>query len=265
MTGELPPDAEDELRRAKLLLESDTFANRLMRVLGEPLERGLHLLPARGAALVSSAVRRSLDGALRLAAWSLPAAGEALAAPGFASTDGFHDLAVTALGAGGGFFGLLGLPLELPVTTTLMLRSIAEIARREGESPASPGTRLACLEVLGLGARPGAEQGASYLLLRNAIAKEVGMAATYLASGGAVDLEAPAIVRFIAKVAERFGVAVTERAAAMAVPVIGAAGGAFVNHLFIDHYQKLARGHFTVRRLERTHGEALVRAAYARL
>ena len=40
-----------------------------------------------------------------------------------------------ASGAAGGAFGLASLPVELPVSTTIMLRSIADIARAEGEDP----------------------------------------------------------------------------------------------------------------------------------
>jgi hypothetical protein len=47
--------------------------------------------------------------------------------------------------------------------------------------------------------------------------------------------------------------------------VIGAFGGAVVNYAFIDHFQDVARGHFTVRRLERAYGEAVVRVEYDRI
>mgnify|MGYP000962519498 FL=1 len=58
---------------------------------------------------------------------------------------------------------------------------------------------------------------------------------------------------------------VSEKAAAVAVPVLGAAGGAAINVLFLDHFQKVAEGHFTVRQLERRHGAAAVEAAYRKL
>ena len=58
---------------------------------------------------------------------------------------------------------------------------------------------------------------------------------------------------------------VSEKVAAQAVPVIGAAGGVVINVLFIDHFQEMARGHFIVRRLERTYDPQLVRAEYERL
>ena len=52
---------------------------------------------------------------------------------------------------------------------------------------------------------------------------------------------------------------VTQKFAAQMVPVIGAFGGAVVNYAFIDHFQDVARGHFTVRRLERSYGKDEVR------
>ena len=70
------------------------------------------------------------------------------------------------------------------------------------------------------------------------------------------------IVRLITQIASRFGVVVTQKAAAQAIPVIGALGGAAVNYAFIDHFQSVARGHFTVRRLERKYGKDDVFAAY---
>jgi hypothetical protein len=60
-------------------------------------------------------------------------------------------------------------------------------------------------------------------------------------------------------------VSVSEKVAVEAVPVIGAAGGAAINVLFTGHFQRMAHGHFTVRRLERTYGEAAVREAYEAL
>ena len=60
------------------------------------------------------------------------------------------------------------------------------------------------------------------------------------------------VVRLVAQLASRFGVAVTEKAAAQAVPIVGAVGGAAINAAFADHFQNVARGHFIIRRLERS-------------
>ena len=57
----------------------------------------------------------------------------------------------------------------------------------------------------------------------------------------------------------------TQKAAAQALPALGAAGGAIVNTMFMDHYQDMARGHFIVRKLERKHGIVKVQKLYAEL
>jgi hypothetical protein len=61
------------------------------------------------------------------------------------------------------------------------------------------------------------------------------------------------------------GLVVTQKVAAQALPVVGALGGAAVNYAFIEHFQDVARGHFTVRRLERLYGKDVVRAEYDRI
>jgi len=52
------------------------------------------------------------------------------------------------------------------------------------------------------------------------------------------------------EIASRFRTAVSERVAASALPFIGALSGATVNLMFMSHFQQIAEGHFTVRRLE---------------
>ncbi|MNW10716.1 hypothetical protein D3C71_2079900 [compost metagenome] len=63
----------------------------------------------------------------------------------------------------------------------------------------------------------------------------------------------------------RFGVVVSEKFAAQAVPVIGAVAGATLNTIFIGYYQDMARGHFIVKRLERKYGFESVRLVYGSL
>ena len=98
--------------------------------------------------------------------------------------------------------------------------------------------------------------------MRATLAKAISEAASYLGKRGVVDHAAPALVRFMAAVAARFGVVISEEVAAKAVPVVGAAAGATINVLFLDHFQAMARGHFIVKRLEARHGPDRVRAAY---
>ena len=64
-----------------------------------------------------------------------------------------HRTLAAASGAVGGAFGLALLPLELPISTTLMLRSIADVGREEGEDLARPRGGVACMQVFALGGR----------------------------------------------------------------------------------------------------------------
>ena len=101
--------------------------------------------------------------------------------------------------------------------------------------------------------------------MRGLLAKSVTQAARFIVERGAIEEGAPILVRFITQVASRFGIVVTQKLAAQAIPLVGALGGAAVNYAFIEHFQDVARGHFTVRRLERAYGKELVRREYERL
>jgi hypothetical protein len=60
-------------------------------------------------------------------------------------------------------------------------------------------------------------------------------------------------------------VVISDKAAVQMIPVAGAASGAVLNYLFMQHYQDVARGHFIVRRLEREYGIEPIREAYLRV
>ena len=143
-----------------------------------------------------------------------------------------------------------------------MLRSIADIGRSEGEQIRSIESRLACIEVFALGGRLQSDDASElgYFAVRTALARAMAEAAQFIAERGVAREGAPVLVKLVAQIAARFEVVVSEKAAAQALPLIGAAGGAIVNLLFIDHFQDMARGHFIVRRLERTWGAEAVRA-----
>ena len=148
-----------------------------------------------------------------------------------------------------------------------MLRSIADIARSEGEDLSTPDAALSCVHVFALGA-PGGEGGASdngYFAVRSMLAKTMAEAARFVAERSIVEEGAPVLIRVVTHVASRFGLVVTQKIAAQALPIVGALGGAMVNYAFIEHFQQMARGHFTVRRLERKYGHEAVRAEYDRL
>jgi hypothetical protein len=81
----------------------------------------------------------------------------------------------TASGAAGGTFGLAALPVELPVSTVIMLRSIADIARSEGDDLSDPEAALSCVEVFALGGRAGSADASEsgYFAVRGVLAKPV--------------------------------------------------------------------------------------------
>ena len=105
--------------------------------------------------------------------------------PGEKASNLWNKALVAAVGAGGGFFGLKALAIELPISTTIMLRSIAEIAREQGESIGSIETKMACLEVLALGGKVESDvaEESSYYVMRSALAKAVTEATEYLSKG----------------------------------------------------------------------------------
>lgn len=255
-------DADDlaALREARALLENPGLAAQLANAVGAPLEYVLaRRLPAAVSRLVDTATRKALDQSLRVAMATLAKGG----APRAARTRS-HTFAAAATGAVGGAFGMAGLALELPVTTTLILRSIADVARSEGEALDDPQATFACFEVLTMGGRGSADDGSEsgYFAARALLAQQVAAAAQYVAVHGMAGKGGPAIVQLLSAIASRFSVNVSQKLALQAVPVVGAVTGATLNTVFMRHFQRMARGHFVVRRLERRHGAETVRRAY---
>ena len=254
--------AEDRaaLHEAVRALEHPGFAARLANVIGQPVERVGRALPPAAAEAIAAVTAKALNAAMSIALTTLKRTP-------WTGSRRLHTTLAAASGAAGGAFGLVSLPIELPLSTVIMLRSIAEIAQRAGEDLDTADAALACVQVFALGARTPASGAADsgYFAVRGILAKSVSEAARYIADRGILEEGAPALVRLISLVASRFGVVVTQKLAAQAIPVIGAVGGAAVNYAFIEHFQDTAAGHFTVRRLERIHGKDTVREEYERL
>jgi hypothetical protein len=247
------------LRGAVAALEHPGLAARLTNMVGKPIELIGYALPASASQAITAATTKALEMALEVALRSLHQAPRA-------GSQRLHKALATASGAVGGAFGLASLPIELPLSTIIMLRSIAEIARSEGEDLSDPEAALSCVQVFALGGRPGSADASEsgYFAVRGILAKSVTQAARFVVERGVVEEGGPVLVRFITQVASRFGLVVTQKLAAQAIPLVGALGGAAVNYAFIEHFQEVARGHFTVRRLERAYGKEAVRKAYER-
>jgi len=128
------------------------------------------------------------------------------------------------------------------VTTLAIMRRIGRIALEEGEDLATDSARRACLEVFALrSGHTGVESEGGYYRTR------------MLLQGGP-------LLRLLAEVAAKYGVQLGQKLAVQAVPVAGAVCGAAINTAFMGQYERLARAHFTMRRLERVWGEAKINA-----
>jgi hypothetical protein len=252
----------NDLARAVVLLEKPGLGIRFISLIGYPIEGILSALPGPLARAIGTMAGKAVGTALYAALRTL----------GKKTSRGkphrwLHRILVLLSGAIGGFFGFPGLMLELPISTTLMFRSIAGIARREGEDLSSGDAQMACITVFALGGRSKIDNPAdtAYYATRAAVTRALSEAAEFITQRGMTEEGAPMLVRLMANVASRFGLVVTDKVAAEVIPIVGALGGASINLVFIDHLQAAAQGHFTVRRLERKYGGERVRREYERV
>jgi hypothetical protein len=268
----IPPCEVEFVERAANYLENPSFLVRVADIVGMPLEGVLHLAPARVTEAVDVALRRALD----FAVITLP--GPTKPIDDFPSLEqrawwtGYRHSAVTALTGGtAGLFGTLGLCVELPVTTCVMLRSISAIARECGEDTREIDVRLECLSLFAFGGPSTADDDmdASYLAVRASLNSLVKQASKFVSHTPAEEVmrsiksgTAPALVKLLGKISSRFELAVSEKLLAQAVPFFGALGGATINVLFAEHFNAVARYHFGLRHLGRRWGEDTVGAIY---
>jgi hypothetical protein len=252
----LPLAAQRDLRRAVDLLERSSFAVRLANYAGKPLNRVLGFVPELDSTLrrlAQSAILRCLEVAI-----------DSQEDEDFPPSSWLPKALTGLTGGLGGLFGAVALPVELPVTTTLMLRAIADIARDQGEDLSTIDGRLACLEVFALGTGPRSERHSDfgYYASRVLFAKLSSEVVSYVAERSVLDVSAPVVTRLVGEIAGRFGLVLSERVAAGAVPVLGAVSGATLNVIFMRHFERVATGHFTLRRMEREHGQQMIRQCY---
>ena len=246
-----------DLKRAKALLEKDSIAIKTANLFGDAAETlGKFLPPAylESVAMCNvAAIEKSWEFTMTT-----------MSAPDVPSeSEGRHILYVTISGAVGGV-GILTLFAELPVTTVLMLRAIADIARDEGEDYNQFETKIASLEVFALGGE-GADENTGetgYYAIRTSLEKPLLESSKHIAKKGMAGMGAPFAVQLVAKIAARYQTLISAQAAAKAIPIAGAVAGAIINIAFINLFQDKARGHFIVRRLERKYGAGEIRQAY---
>lgn len=257
---------QHELAEAHRLLNNPSLATKIASLV--PIEEGMKRLPYGAQRRVIDITESALKTSLKAALFTIKDD------PKKEQRNLIHKSSVAISGALGGAFGLPAIALELPISTTIMLRSIADIARSQGESVSDPNTISECISVFALGGSTKSDDNAEigYFGIRSILAYQVSAAGQFIAKELAKKTSerlalcsGPNVVKLINDVASRFGVEITHKLAAQLVPAIGAAGGATFNWLFLSHYQDMARGHFTIRRLERTYGQELIGQEYNKL
>lgn len=240
-------------------LESTSLATSISHVIGMPIEKALSALPGHWSNIVSRMTRKALEKTLNVALYSLDN-------KKLKPKNRTHKLLVSFSGGVGGVFGLSALAVELPISATIMLRSIADIARSYGENLNNLNSKLACLTVFALsgGGVENASESAdtSYYAVRSFLTKALGDSTNHIAIHGLSKESAPVLVQFINAVSTRFSVPISSKIAAQSIPIVGAISGASINWLFIQHYQKMAKAHFSIRFLERKYGEKVVESLY---
>jgi hypothetical protein len=247
--------SEDELQElrevARLHSEAAGLVIKLAGWAGEEAHKLVTKIPASWQARVEEAADLALRQSYELAAVTQPdaeAGGWLNRALAWTQGERWHQVATGVTGAVGGFGGLATALMELPVTTTLILRSIQEIAAAYGEDLRDEAVRAQCLGVFGFaGPLTGDDD------------METGLFATRLVLTGST------VAEILKVVLPRFGLVVGEKLLAQATPVLGAAVAVTLNTTFTGFYQTMAHVHFRLRKLERQHDDEQVRACFERI
>lgn len=138
----------------------------------------------------------------------------------------------TAMGAAGGFGGLPTALAELPVTTTILLRTIQDVAAEHGFDPGEAAVQFDCVEVFGVAGPLDHDDGSDLAFI-----------------GTRMTVTGVALQRLISRVAPRLATVLGQKLAAQTVPLLGAAAGAATNYAYTGYYGEMAHVHFGLRRL----------------
>ena len=195
-----------------------------LNLIGAQAEGLLDRLPPEARARLGTATERAL---MRAAEAAHGSRGSVPDLP-----QGRARLLTTVMGAAGGMGGLPTAIAELPVTVTVLLRAIQDVAAEHGFDPAEPGVRFASVEVFGTAGPLSDDDGA-----------DLGFV------GARVTLTGAALRALISRVAPRLAAALGPKLAAQSVPILGAAAGAATNFAYTRYYQDMAHVHFGLRRL----------------
>lgn len=220
-----PVDTEAELDRlAARYRAAGGLGVQMLTMLGGTAEGLLERLPANVRSGLNSATEQALSMAMQAAQTSRSAVPD--------QKPWVNTAVTTAMGAAGGFGGLPTALVELPATTTVLLRAIQGVAADYGFDPSAENVQFDCIRVFAAAGPLAMDDGADlgFVSLRLTL------------TGGAVQ-------KLIATVAPKLAVVLGQKLAAQTVPVLGAVAGATANYVYTSYYQEIAHVHFGLRRL----------------
>ncbi|MGV6847683.1 MAG: EcsC family protein [Marinibacterium sp.] len=217
------PDAELD-RLAQCYAAAGGRAVRLLNLAGAQAESLIDRLPVAVRSALTGATEQALIGAMRAATSSRRVVPD--------QAPWVKTALATGLGAAGGAGGMPTALAELPVTTTLLLRSIQDVARQQGFDPLADNVTFDCIRVLSAAGPLTHDDGA-----------DLGFFGVRLTlSGGALQ-------KMVSAVAPRLAQSLGQKLAVQSVPVLGALAGATTNYVYAGYYQNIAQVHFGLRRL----------------
>ncbi|WP_225901805.1 EcsC family protein [Zobellia barbeyronii] len=258
--NKLTPEDLLTLRSAKQKMEQIGWAMQGLNKMGNVIESRIQLLPQKQRNWLQQITYKVLHTVVKTNLLSMNK--KAKTTP----INNFYKALVTSSGAIGGALGASAFAVDLTLATKLMMRSIMDIARSEGEDLNSLDSQLACLQVFALGGKSKHDDNldtgyyATKIAIGSAVKGASGIAGKTVTT--LLNTTGNPLLQLIAQVASRFSVQVSEKFVAQAIPIIGAAGGATINLAFIDHFQNMAHAHFSIRRLERKYSEEQIRLEY---
>ncbi|MEQ8895765.1 MAG: EcsC family protein [Roseovarius sp.] len=234
----ITPDAVEA--RLKVLAQRHARASnvgiQVLNVIGGQAESLLQRLPSGVRTQLAERTDQALNMAMDAAHRSR---GVIEVSPGWMSR-----ALTTAMGAAGGMGGLPTALAELPVTVTVLLRAIQDVAVEHGFDPEEPGVQYDCIQVFAAAGPLDHDDGSDLAFLSTRMA-----------------VTGTAIKSLIARVAPRLATVLGQKLAAQTVPVLGAAAGAATNYAYTSYYQQMAHVHFGLRRLAidagKPHGELI--------
>jgi EcsC protein family len=248
------------ISNAKNQLENSNFLIQAFNLLGRPIESGIESIPEKQKNWLNKTVQNVM---LKVIQANL----KTMNSNSQNTSNILHKTIVTTSGIVGGFFGAAGFGTDLLISTKIIMRSILDIARSKGEDITNIKTQMACLEVFALGGKSKDDDATdtSYyttrIALRNILNETLKHGSKSITTSLMTKTSNPFMI-FISKIASRYGVQVSEKFVLEAIPVIGAVGGGTINYVFLQHYQKIAEAHFTLKALEKKYSFELVQKAF---